>query len=252
MVAIVRYLPEPFSSIRKGWLLKVSGLNIYQGNARLRLDGKAHLPWIGLFQGICTSTDSLARLMVYFKLKSESRICRIHIINWNSHVSQISATISKGNIQHLCWINYHDITWLAAKYSKLSQAYCWLFFVPASWFLPFLCWTVDYCHLLVTTHFGMLPPMPTAPQPIAVATRQLATSLLSLRAVDCCHFLVSPIIRWLLAAVLAHFSFCCHLVATNLDVARPMPTMVPPIAVFVPARLFFPGQLPVAFLFLLP
>ena len=32
-------------------------LNIYQGNAHLRPDGKAHLPWIGLFQGICSSKD---------------------------------------------------------------------------------------------------------------------------------------------------------------------------------------------------
>jgi len=35
----------------------VPGLNFYQGNARLRPDGKAHLLWIGLFQGICTSID---------------------------------------------------------------------------------------------------------------------------------------------------------------------------------------------------
>ena len=35
--------------------VKSVSLNIYQGNAHLRLDRKAHLPWIGLFQGICTS-----------------------------------------------------------------------------------------------------------------------------------------------------------------------------------------------------
>jgi len=70
-VAIVRWLPEPFSSIQKGWLSKVSGLNIYQGNAHLRPDGKAHLLWIGLFQGICTSTNeplSMNTTFLYWKL----------------------------------------------------------------------------------------------------------------------------------------------------------------------------------------